>query len=398
MPTLLPLSLPLTLRRAASLVLACGLLSGCASDPDRHPEDQAEVQKLIMSAYHAEQSYPTRDSSMQWQIGEQSQEILWTRPDTRDPVPLIVYMPGLGESAHAGDIWRQGWAKAGYAVLSVQPPAYDRSIYTSPQALAGNFPGLAHDKFSQASLALRLALIDRVVAQVRQRNGSTELGALKLDRIAVAGFDLGAQTAAGLAGERNESLPAPQGWRPSAALLFSPYVEPGTEARLFAKVDTPVLAITSNLDEDPFNVVKSASSRQALWQHLSVSGSYQLLLNEAMHTALSGSTPDTRAKEESSGSFQPSGRSGGGGGGGGGRMGGGGRGMRGAGSSATGGGGVGRPEIPRLSPKQTAAIQAISIAFLDATLKQDPVAAEWLSRNAPHWLGSSGSLASKPGL
>jgi hypothetical protein len=70
--------------------------------------------------------------------------------------------------------------------------------------------------------------------------------------------------------------------------------------------------------------------------------------------------------------------------------------MRGGGPDA-GGGGAGRPEIPRLSPKQTAAIQAISVAFLDATLKQDPVAAEWLSRNAPHWLGGSGTLASKPG-
>jgi len=42
-----------------------------------------------------------------------------------------------------------------------------------------------------------------------------------------------------------------------------------------------------------------------------------------------------------------------------------------------------------------AAIQGVSSAFLDAYMKQDPIAQEWLNKDAKRWLGESGELRKK---
>ncbi len=41
------------------------------------------------------------------------------------------------------------------------------------------------------------------------------------------------------------------------------------------------------------------------------------------------------------------------------------------------------------------AIQDVSTAFLDATLKDDALAREWLARDAPRWLAGQGTLRSR---
>jgi hypothetical protein len=39
-----------------------------------------------------------------------------------------------------------------------------------------------------------------------------------------------------------------------------------------------------------------------------------------------------------------------------------------------------------------AAIEAVTTAFLDAYVKRDAIAAEWLGRDAPRWIGERGEL------
>ncbi len=41
------------------------------------------------------------------------------------------------------------------------------------------------------------------------------------------------------------------------------------------------------------------------------------------------------------------------------------------------------------------AVQDISTAFLDAYLKDDPLAREWLASDAKRWLGAAGELRRK---
>ena len=60
-----------------------------------------------------------------------------------------------------------------------------------------------------------------------------------------------------------------------------------------------------------------------------------------------------------------------------------GRGGRPGGEGPAGGGDRLRPVI---------AVQAVSTAFLDATLRQDSIAGEWLARNGVRWVEPVGSL------
>jgi hypothetical protein len=41
------------------------------------------------------------------------------------------------------------------------------------------------------------------------------------------------------------------------------------------------------------------------------------------------------------------------------------------------------------------ALEDVSTAFLDAYLRGDPLAREWLTRNAKQWLGAAGDLRRK---
>ena len=45
--------------------------------------------------------------------------------------------------------------------------------------------------------------------------------------------------------------------------------------------------------------------------------------------------------------------------------------------------------------RHIADVQGVSTAFLDATVKGDAIAREWLLRNAARWLGDSAVLQSK---
>ncbi|WP_153130054.1 hypothetical protein [Dechloromonas hortensis] len=45
--------------------------------------------------------------------------------------------------------------------------------------------------------------------------------------------------------------------------------------------------------------------------------------------------------------------------------------------------------------RQIIAIQRLSVVFLDAPLKQDPIAGEWLARDAERWLEPVGELRRK---
>lgn len=45
-----------------------------------------------------------------------------------------------------------------------------------------------------------------------------------------------------------------------------------------------------------------------------------------------------------------------------------------------------------LQALEASAVQGVSTAFLDAYLRQDATAQEWLQKDAPRWLGDKGRL------
>ncbi|HJZ95620.1 MAG TPA: hypothetical protein VKE70_03895, partial [Candidatus Solibacter sp.] len=107
---------------------------------------------------------------------------------------MILYLPGLGEGADAGLSWRQAWARAGYAVLCVQLASFGPSLWASSRARAGDFIGIAGAAFSATSLAMRMQIVRATLEHVSRKQGNAPFAQIDLARIAVAGFDLGAQT------------------------------------------------------------------------------------------------------------------------------------------------------------------------------------------------------------
>ncbi|MDB5984585.1 MAG: hypothetical protein JWQ69_5600 [Pseudomonas sp.] len=362
-----------------ALVGGLGLISGCAGDPpDPRIKFTELVNKDLSTAYQPSHNETTGWDAT-WQVDQKSVGVAWVAPVTHERVPLIIYLPGLGESASGGAEWRQVWAQAGYAVLSVQGHAYDQSIYASTQALDGDFRAVASSHYTAAALRDRLSTLQKVLTEVRARaaKGDEQLAAIDWNQVVIAGFDFGAQTAAAVAGALEPGAVSGVPVQPKAVLLLSPYVEAGARREVFAQIAAPVLSMTGQDDEDPFNWVSSYRQRQVLGDSVTAPGSVQLDLNKSTHKTLSGTelfnkvvkkdNKDNDAAEVSSKSYKRKGKS--------------------------GGGFHGPMEgEPAPDPKQVAAIQVIGVAFLDSRIKHNPAATEWLQNGAQGWLGGAGRL------
>ncbi len=369
---------------ASVLIGTLGLIAGCASDPaDPHIKFAELVNQDLATAYQ-----PARNDisnwNETWQLGRQSVDVAWLAPDTHERLPLIIYLPGLGESATAGEEWRNAWAQAGYAVLSIQGQYYGPALYSTSQAQAGVFRELAADRYSGPALRDRLATLQKVLTEVRARaaKGDAQLASIDWNQVVVAGFDLGAQTAAAVAGAGEAGVASGVDIQPKALLLLSPYVDVGARPEVFARITSPVLTITSPDDEDPFNWVSSYQQRELLGESVTVAGSYRLKLARSTYKTLSGSDlvpipPDRKGISKPPGDeHTPGGKSHAKG-----------KSARSASSSHSP---VGAEPVP--DPKQVAAIQVISQAFFDSRVRHNPVASEWLQKAAPGWLGRAGQL------
>ncbi len=392
---LLRLSLPLLVGAA---------LAACAGRPEPPGPPGEGSERHLEGAYRPAARLPVRGWDAEWQVAGKVVEVSWMAPEQASGVPLILYLPGLGEGSRAGAQWRRAWAEAGYAVLSVQPQGYGREVYSSPEAQAGVFRSLARRSFAEDALAARIAVLDQVLAelQARARAGEPSLAGVDWQRLVVAGFDLGAQTAAALAGERAAGAAAAVGWQPKAAILLSPYVAEAADSERFGRIGAPLLAVTGPRDEDPFGWVEPPARRQQLWQGMQVSGSYQLVASEASHRLLSGSFesrpgpgggpeggPPEGGKPAAGGRGPGAGGPGRGGPGRGGEGAGPGGRPAGRGEGAGGGGQLGHP-------RQMARLQALSLAFLDARVRDAAPARQWLERDAARWLEETGRLERKP--
>ena len=375
-------------------------LAGCASSHDRIRQADTELKHHVDRGYLTDVRRTTVSSHDTWTIGPDAVDISLMIPSGDEAYPLVIYLPGLGESSTAGLAWRRAWAEAGYAVLSMQPANLGPAVWSSELARAGDFQTLAKDRFSAHSLAKRLTILRGIFAELNRRQRDAGAGPfrhLDLSRVAVAGFDLGAETAMLVAGEQVGSIEAqrfPEAVK--SVIALSPYADfsgMGVE-RLFRSIHLPVLSVTSPEDTDPYGLVTSAAVRRAPFQYMPPGRKYLLILSAAPHSLISGQPqpaaegkPDQtgRGERSSQDSADKQPRSGG-------RRGG--RGSRGRGMAE-------RPSSPRDGPSsatwmmQLANVEGMTTAYLDATVKNDPVAWEWLQKDAKRWLGESAQLFSK---
>lgn len=276
------------------------LLAGCADDKPKGPSPEELLAQAAKGGYTPAHHYGLREVHETWRQGETEIDVTLLSPDPGSadkwlPRPLVVYLPGLGESATDGTVWRRAWAQAGYAVLALQLDKFGPKLWSTQRAFAGEFSDIAQEAYSESTMARRLQAVAFVLDRAQRRSAADRNGNWYIDykNIALAGFDYGAQTAAVAAGARirnlpPESLPALSALpRFSGLLLLSPY--PGRAGRWdYSGLTLPVLSITGAKDGDPYGLFGPMLSRGVVWRGMPDGGKYQLLLATASHTLISG--------------------------------------------------------------------------------------------------------------
>ncbi len=90
----------------------------CGRSPDPRIEFTEQVNKDLATAYQPSHN-ETAGWDAIWQLDQQSVDVAWLAPATHERLPLIIYLPGLGESASAERSGARLGRKPVYAVLSV---------------------------------------------------------------------------------------------------------------------------------------------------------------------------------------------------------------------------------------------------------------------------------------
>ncbi|WP_377154011.1 alpha/beta hydrolase family protein [Roseateles sp. UC29_93] len=389
-----------------ALLGAALLLAGCGGGPPKARIEEQQQQREFASRGYAPQGEPVTMQPILWRIRGDDVRVSLTMPASMGatagttPRPVVVYLPGLGESDTAGIRWRRAWAAAGYAVLSLQALDDDATAWSSELARSAEFTELGRRHYADAQMRKRLARLDELLAEAQrlgrqgQGQGDPPWRSLDWSKTVVAGYELGAQTAMAVAGERQSdgSVLALKTVQPVAAIVISPQVFASPDAARYRDISIPVLGLTGPDDSDVLGLVRDVQWRQAPFAAMPAGRGWLLSANEVRHAALGGNEPrpeDTereqkriRAAEEQAQS-QPQGRRGGGGRGG--------RGQEGPTRMAP------VPAVPdyrQLHEQQLGmtAAQQVSVAFLDQQLKQSEAARAWLAGPVDTWLGALGSL------
>ena len=393
-------------------IIAAAVGGGCAS-PARLGPPVPLPRESDHSAYRSGAQLATVSSHETLRAGAEAVDVTLLLPTAPGLYPLVIYLPGLGESSEAGLAWRRTWAERGYAVLSMQPASTGKAVWSSDRARAFDFRTLALEHFSPRTFVSRMAALQSVIDEAgrRQRQGGDgPYTRIDVSRIAIAGYDLGAEAAMVVAGQTGPEA-AVIAFPPAvkSVIALSPYADfagMGVAAR-FRDIHLPVLSVTSPNDTDAYGLVTTAAVRRAPFEHMPPGRKYLLLLATAPHALLGGLDEPVAERDEraggsrSAGDQETAGRQ---------RAGGGAAGRTDRGSTRDGRdtragapSGLGaadvtmpmRSNLASLWATQLRNVQGVTTAYLDATVKNDSVAAEWLSHDANRWLGSSANLLSK---
>lgn len=392
------------LRSLGVTTLTLALLAACASHSPPKP-DEAKVKQFAGQGYLTDDRYGIATTFATWEIANRNVDIALTVPTKPGPFPLVIYLPALGETSSAGDAWRTAWAQGGYAVISIQALTEDANAWSSARARTGDFSTLARERYSGKVMMARIEALRAALAELSRRHDRKEapLDRIDLSRIAVAGYDLGAYTAMVIAGEsiRDTAQPA----LPiaiSAVIALSPYSDfsGAPFAERYGGIRGPVLSVTGDNDVDSLGLVTSPSVRKAPFEYMPGGDKYLLALSDIQHRTLAGGEiqqePDENRPPEKA-------ARGGSGPQGGGRSGGRRRGGGSMGGSNVGGQGGNERPASRGGMEYSLTAQAISVsliqsvtnAFLDAYLKNDSIAREWLEKDARRWIKDRGEIKRK---
>lgn len=207
-------------------------------------------------------------------------------PASTQPAPVILFSHGLGGSRDNNPYLGNHWAKRGYVVAFVQHSGSDQDVWKSTPpaerlaamkkaASIGNFIARTHD-------------IPAVIDSLTVWNDDKQhplFHRLDLGQIGMSGHSFGAHTTQAVIGQsfqRDSGFLEP---RIDAAVMMSPSSpKAGDPAKAFAPIKVPSLLMTGTLDDSPIGDT-SPADRLKVFPHLTGAAAWQVVFDKATHSA-----------------------------------------------------------------------------------------------------------------
>lgn len=257
-------------------------------------------------------------------------------PSGTMPAPTVLFSHGLGGTRDGCSYLGHHWSARGYVGVFLQHPGSDDAVWKDKRP--GARMAAMRDAAGAENFNLRRRDVAAVLDQLTQWNETKEhplFGRFDLTKVGMSGHSFGAVTTQAISGQRfgviGVSFADP---RIKAAIALSPSSprDGGSPARAFGRVHIPWLLMTGTHDIAPIGGADVAS-RLAVFPALPPGSKYELLLNGAAHSAFTDHT-------------------------------------------------LPRADAPR-NPNHHRVILALTTAFWDSYLRDDPAAKAWLDGDGP---------------
>jgi len=305
---------------ASGLVGLCLLVCASASAAQYDPSAVPPIAEARTGDFTVKDETRSRDVS------------LWVYlPQTSGPAPVVLFSHGLGGTREGCAYLGEHWSARGCVVVFLQHPGSDDSVWRDEPR--GERMAAMERAASPQNFLLRAgdvpAVLDQLDAWNRQA-GHALAGRLDLARVGMSGHSFGAVTTQAVSGQSSRfGGQRFTDQRIRAAIAFSPSSpRRGDPATAFGSVKIPWMLMTGTKDTAPIGNADVAS-RLNVYPHLPATiDKYELVLHNAEHSAFTDrALPGDRETR---------------------------------------------------NPNHHRAILALSTAFWDAHLREDPAARAWL--------------------
>jgi predicted dienelactone hydrolase len=207
-------------------------------------------------------------------------------PATNSPAPVILFSHGLGGSREGSSFLGKHWASRGYAVVFLQHPGSDTSVWKDKparQRMAAMREAANGENFMD-----RVKDVPAVLDQFERwdkEKGHALASKLDLKKVGMSGHSFGAVTTQAVSGQCAIGDKAPlTDKRIGAAVIMSPSSpRRGSAQKAFGNVALPWMLMTGTKDISPIGDIDVAS-RLAVFPALPAGRKYELVLDEAEHS------------------------------------------------------------------------------------------------------------------
>jgi len=248
--------------------------------------------------------------------------------------PVVLFSHGLGGSRDGGRIWAEHWASHGYIVVAMQHAGSDESLWKGrpPREVA---PSLKAG-MTLNNLGLRVSDVRFAIDEITRRSADpgNEFSNADARRIGMSGHSFGAQTTMAVSGQKAPTLGGQSGLdlRISSSVAFSPNARNKFNLkRQFGDIRIPLMSITGTEDGSILEDNTRYQDRMMPFENMPSGGKYLIVFDAGDHMVFGGHELGGRRKETSR------------------------------------------------DREIQADVKAGTLAFWNATLKNDAAAAQWLS-------------------